>query len=100
MDSSTAPSPAAAAAADADRTGPDPGRRLHRSTDGRMLGGVAIGLADWLDLDASAVRIGFVVLALLGGLAVPLYLAAWLLVPDEGADRSIAEDWLGHTGAP
>jgi len=92
MDTSTAPHD--------DGTAPRTARLLHRLLDGRILGGVAAGLAEWLDLDASVVRIGFVVLALLGGLAVPLYLAGWLLIPDEGADRSVAEEWLGHTGAP
>ena len=33
-------------------------------------------------------------LAFLGGLAVPLYLAGWLLIPDEGAEHSIAEELL------
>jgi phage shock protein PspC (stress-responsive transcriptional regulator) len=92
MDTSTAPPD--------DRAAPDTARRLHRSLHGRILGGVAAGLAEWLELDASVVRIGFVVLALLGGLAVPLYVAGWLLIPDEGANRSVAEEWLGHTGAP
>jgi phage shock protein PspC (stress-responsive transcriptional regulator) len=59
-----------------------------------MVAGVAAGLADYFGVDATLVRIGFIVLALLGGLAVPLYLAGWLLIPDEGADYSIAEDLL------
>jgi len=37
--------------------------------------GVAAGLADYLDVDPTLVRIGFVALTLLGGVAVPLYLA-------------------------
>jgi phage shock protein PspC (stress-responsive transcriptional regulator) len=40
------------------------------------------------------VRIILVVLALFGGAGVPLYLAAWLLVPDEGSDVSAAEELL------
>jgi len=68
--------------------------RLHRCRDRRMVAGVAAGLADYFGVDATLVRIGFIVLALLGGLAVPLYLAGWLLIPDEGADYSIAEDLL------
>jgi phage shock protein PspC (stress-responsive transcriptional regulator) len=59
-----------------------------------MLAGVAVGLADYLDVDPTLVRIGFVALAFLGGLAVPLYLAGWLLIPDVGAERSIAEELL------
>jgi phage shock protein PspC (stress-responsive transcriptional regulator) len=59
-----------------------------------MLAGVAAGIAEHLDVDVTLVRIVLVVLAFVGGLAVPLYLAAWLLIPDEGADASVAEDLI------
>jgi phage shock protein PspC (stress-responsive transcriptional regulator) len=64
-----------------------------------MLAGVAAGLADYFDVDPTLVRVGFVVLSLMGGLAVPLYLAGWLLIPDEGADQSVAEELLGRERA-
>ena len=64
-----------------------------------MLAGVASGLADYFDVDPMLVRIGFVVLTLVGGLAVPLYLAGWLLIPGEGADLSVAEELLAHQRA-
>ena len=64
-----------------------------------MLAGVASGLADYFDVDPMLVRIGFVVLTLVGGLAVPLYLAGWLLIPEEGADLSVAEELLAHQRA-
>ena len=76
-----------------------PTERLQRRRDGRMLAGVAGGLADWFDLDPTLVRLAFAVLAVLGGLAVPIYLAAWLLVPEEGAHRSAAEEWLDRERA-
>ena len=83
--------------------GPVPGRRrqlrLHRSQAERMLGGVAAGLADFFDVDPTVVRIGFVVLALVGGLAVPLYLAGWALIPDEESDLSLAEELLARERA-
>jgi phage shock protein PspC (stress-responsive transcriptional regulator) len=73
--------------------------RLHRGGEGRMLAGVAVGLADYFDIDPTLVRVGFVVLSFLGGLAVPLYLAGWLLIPEEGSDSSIAEEMLAHERA-
>jgi phage shock protein PspC (stress-responsive transcriptional regulator) len=73
--------------------------RLHRRSEGRMLAGVASGLADYFDIDPILVRIGFVALSLLGGLAVPLYLAGWLLIPEEGADVSVAEELLARERA-
>jgi phage shock protein C len=72
----------------------EPVERLHRVAHHRMVAGVAGGLADYFDVDATIVRIGFVALAFLGGLAVPLYLAGWLLIPAEGADHSVAEELL------
>jgi phage shock protein PspC (stress-responsive transcriptional regulator) len=86
-------------------TGPGPtgsapgGERLHRCRDGRMVAGVAAGLADFFDIDATIVRIGFVALAFLGGLAVPLYLAGWLLIPEEETDVSVAEELLARERA-
>jgi phage shock protein PspC (stress-responsive transcriptional regulator) len=61
-----------------------------------MLGGVAAGLADYFDVDPTLVRIGFLALAFVGGLAVPLYIAGWALIPDEDTDTSIAEELLAR----
>src|SRR5580704_8041639 len=74
-------------------------QRLHRGDHGRMLAGVAVGLADYFDVDPTIVRVGFVALAFLGGLAVPLYLAGWLLIPDEASDVSVAEELLARERA-
>jgi phage shock protein PspC (stress-responsive transcriptional regulator) len=73
--------------------------RLHRGVRGRMVAGVASGLADYFDVDPTIVRVGFVALAFVGGLAVPLYLAAWLLIPDEDTDLSVAEELLARERA-
>ena len=74
-------------------------QRLHRAGQGRMLGGVAAGLADYFDVDPTIVRIGFVALGFLGGLAVPLYIAGWALIPDEDSDLSVAEELLARERA-
>jgi signal transduction histidine kinase len=64
---------------------------LRRDTDGRMAGGVAAGLAAWRGFGVNTVRIVFVLAALVtGGFGVPLYVAAWLLIPAAGQDGSIA----------
>ncbi|MGH9110441.1 MAG: PspC domain-containing protein [Acidimicrobiales bacterium] len=69
-------------------------RPLRRPIDGRLVAGVAAGLADYLDVDVVAVRVVVAVLALAGGLGLPLYLLAWLLVPEEGAGESVADQLL------
>ncbi|TMM15913.1 MAG: PspC domain-containing protein [Actinobacteria bacterium] len=69
-------------------------RTLDRPHAGRMVAGVAAGIADYLDLDVTLVRIVLVVLTFFGGLVIPLYVAAWLLIPEEGAETSVAEDLI------
>lgn len=69
---------------------------LRRTNDGRVLGGVASGLAEHLGLDATYVRAAAVGLALLGGSGVLLYLAAWALIPEKGSDFAIADGILRH----
>jgi len=63
---------------------------LRRAYDGRMLAGVAAGLADYFGVDVTIVRVAFAVFTFLGGAGVPLYLACLLLIPEEGSDQSIA----------
>ena len=63
---------------------------LRRPFEDRMLAGVAAGLARYFGVDATIVRIAFVVLTVVGGAGIPLYLAGLLLIPDEGSDQSIA----------
>jgi phage shock protein PspC (stress-responsive transcriptional regulator) len=68
--------------------------RLRRSTDDRMLAGVARGIARYLNVDATLVRIGIAALTLLTGAGAALYIAAWLLIPADGEDQSVAAAWL------
>jgi phage shock protein PspC (stress-responsive transcriptional regulator) len=60
-----------------------------------MLTGTAAGIARYLNVDPLVVRIGFAVSIVFGGLGIVAYLAAFLLVPEEGSDESIASDILG-----
>jgi phage shock protein C len=67
---------------------------LRRAYDGRMLAGVCAGLADYLAIDVTIVRVAFAVFTFLGGAAIPAYLACLLLIPEEGSDQSIASSLL------
>lgn len=67
-------------------------RRLSRARDGRWLGGVCSGLGRYFDLSPMIYRIGFIALALAGGTGILLYVAAWLVMPDEGVEDSIAAE--------
>ena len=82
---------------------PQPGRPpLRRPHRGRMLAGVAAGISGHFGIDVTIIRLAFAVLTVVGftGLAffdsiplylggIPLYLACWLLIPEEGSEQSI-----------
>jgi phage shock protein PspC (stress-responsive transcriptional regulator) len=65
-------------------------KRLERSRSDRKLAGVCGGLARYFDIHPAVYRVGFVVLTLLGGAGILIYLAAALVMPDEGHDDSFA----------
>ncbi len=58
-------------------------RKLYRSRTDRKVAGVAGGLAQYLNVDPTLIRALFVALAVLGGSGLILYLAMWILVPEE-----------------
>jgi phage shock protein PspC (stress-responsive transcriptional regulator) len=66
-------------------------RRLYRSRDQRVIGGVCGGLAEYFGIDPLIVRIVAVGLVFAGGAGLLAYLAAWLLVPEEEGD-GLSED--------
>jgi phage shock protein C len=73
------------------QTRPQP---LYRPFQNRMLAGVAAGIARYLGVDVTVVRIVLAVLTIFGGVGVPLYLAGWLLIPEEGSEQSIASQFI------
>ena len=58
-------------------------RKLYRSRTDRKLAGVCGGLAQYFNMDATLIRVLFVVLAVLGGSGLVIYLAMWIIVPNE-----------------
>ena len=74
-------------------------KRLLRSRDDRILAGVAAGIANYLDMDPTLVRVGFVAAVLFGGLGIAAYLVLAVVTPnDDGSGAPVAEDrpsaWL------
>jgi phage shock protein PspC (stress-responsive transcriptional regulator) len=57
--------------------------RLYRSRDDRVLAGVCGGVAEWLDIDPSLVRIVFALLVITGGIGLLLYIVMAIVVPEE-----------------
>jgi phage shock protein C len=78
---------------------PHASQRLRRPLHDRMVAGVAAAIADYLDVDVTLVRIVIAVLTIAGGAGVAVYIAGWLLIPEEGSDHSIADDFIGSIGS-
>lgn len=84
--------------ADVSQTGEDstaPGvasgaKRLYRSRTDRMIGGVMGGLADYLGMDPTIVRIAYAVLTLATGIGtgIVLYIVAMFVVPEQSYSSS------------
>jgi phage shock protein PspC (stress-responsive transcriptional regulator) len=68
-------------------------KRLIRTRSGRMVAGVCSGIAQYTGIDVNVIRVVFAVLGLLGW-GVLIYLAAWIVIPEEGEDGSIAENLI------
>lgn len=62
-------------------------QRLVRSTNDRMLGGVCGGLARYFGIDATIMRLIFVV-AVLSGISPLIYIILWIVMPMEGVTSS------------
>jgi phage shock protein PspC (stress-responsive transcriptional regulator) len=73
--------------------------QLRRSTDDKMLAGVAGGIARYLDVDVTLVRVAIAALTLLTGAGAALYIAAWLLIPADDEAQSVAAAWLDRRRA-
>jgi phage shock protein C len=65
-------------------------QRLYKSRTDRMIDGVCGGFAEFLGVDTTLVRLGFVFLGFLGGLGIVLYLVAMIIMPASPATGSAA----------
>ncbi len=57
-------------------------KRLTRSNN-KMIGGVCAGLAEYLDLDPTIVRIVWVLMVFFAGFGGLLYVILWLVMPNQ-----------------
>ncbi|MFG3435761.1 PspC domain-containing protein [Nonomuraea sp. NPDC047897] len=74
--------------------GDAPYRRLMRPMEGRLLGGVAQGLAAQLKLDPVVIRLMFVLLSVVDGVGVVAYAVLWMISPREPYEgRPPVRDW-------
>ena len=59
-------------------------KKLFRSKEDKVIGGVCGGLAKCLNLDSTLVRLIWALITLFWGTGLILYLLAWIIIPEEG----------------
>jgi phage shock protein C len=60
----------------------EPPRKLYRSQTNRQVAGVAGGLAEYLNVDPTLIRVLFIAFAVAGGAGLVMYVAMWIIVPE------------------
>ncbi|MDD6677992.1 MAG: PspC domain-containing protein [Firmicutes bacterium] len=58
-------------------------KRLYRSRENRMIGGVCGGIAEFFGIDPTLVRLGWVAFCALGGSGILAYLIAAIIIPEK-----------------
>ncbi|GAB2569563.1 ATP-binding protein [Kribbella endophytica] len=76
---------------------PPPVRRAYRRFDGRVVSGVAGGIADHLNVPDIAVRLVFIAATVFGGFGVLIYAALWFLMPLAAPTVPAAPGLAAHT---
>jgi phage shock protein C len=64
-----------------------PRKKLYRSRENSMLGGVCAGLADYFDVDSSLIRLATVILFFAAGTGILAYIIAWIIIPQEPLEK-------------
>lgn len=75
-----------------------PVQLLRRSTSDRKLAGVCGGLGAYTNIDPLVFRVLFAVFSLFGGFGLLLYGAGWLIIPEEGQEKSEGQRLLQGQG--
>ncbi len=83
-----------------EQTTTQPSRQLERPREGRSVAGVAAAIANYSNVSVGLVRVIFVVAIFFGGVGLAAYLAGWVLIREEGEERSLVEGWLGNATSP
>lgn len=57
-------------------------KRLYKSKNDRKIDGVCAGIAEYFDVDPTLVRVGWVLLSILGGSGVLAYIICMIIIPN------------------
>ena len=56
-------------------------KRLYKVSQGKMLDGVCAGIAEYLNVDPTLIRLAWVILTAMGGAGVPAYIVCAIIFP-------------------
>lgn len=63
-------------------------KEWYRSRENRFIGGVCAGLAKQFNISVTLIRLAFIIATFLGFWGVPIYIALWIIMPDESKKYS------------
>lgn len=66
---------------------------LYRSKTNKIIAGVAGGLGEYFRIDPNIIRLLFIISLFFGGLGAIIYLLCWLIIPIEGFENKVADDY-------
>lgn len=58
-------------------------KKLYRSRQDQIIGGVCGGIAEYFGIDSTLVRLAFVLFALIEGAGIIAYIIAWIIIPEK-----------------
>lgn len=62
-------------------------KKLYKSADNKILCGVCAGFAEYLDLDPTLVRLGWVLFTFFGGAGIIVYIIAAIIMPQKPQEK-------------
>ena len=57
------------------------GKKLYRTNEGKMIGGVCAGIAEYFNIDPTVVRLVWAIALFLGGAGLWAYIIALIIMP-------------------
>ena len=67
-------------------------KQLYKSSTNKKVAGVCGGIGEYLGIDPTIVRLGFVALSLLAGGGLAVYIIAAIIMPEREARHTAAEN--------
>jgi len=66
-------------------------KKLYRSRESRVIGGVCGGIGEYFEIDPVIVRLVFLILFFVCGVGLITYIIAWIIIPDKPLDQAEVE---------